>query len=55
MPPSADEFAKEFSGCAIISFINFFSEYDQVELDLLNRDMIVFMTPFGLLRMTTLS
>jgi hypothetical protein len=28
MPPSADEFAEEFSGYAIISLIDFFFEYD---------------------------
>jgi hypothetical protein len=55
MPPSADEFAEEFSEYAIISLINFFSKYDQVELDPLSRDITAFMTPLGLLRMTTLS
>jgi hypothetical protein len=28
MPPSADEFAEEFSGYVIISFIDFFFRYD---------------------------
>jgi hypothetical protein len=54
MSPSADEFAEEFFGYAVTSFINFFFKYDQVELDLLSRDMIVFMIPLGLLKMTTL-
>jgi hypothetical protein len=52
--PSADEFAEEFSEYAITSFINFFSEYDQVELDPSNRDMTAFITPLRLLKMTTL-
>ena len=30
---SADKFSEEFAGCAIFSFIDFFSDYDQVELD----------------------
>ena len=54
MPPSADEFAEEFSGCAVASLVDFFSGYDQVELDPSSRDMTAFMTPLGLLRMTTL-
>jgi hypothetical protein len=28
MPPSADEFAEEFFGCAVISLVNFFFRYD---------------------------
>jgi hypothetical protein len=55
MFPSADEFAEKFSGYAVISLINFFFRYDQVELDFLNRDMIAFMTPLRLFKMTTLS
>jgi hypothetical protein len=54
MPPSADEFAEKFFGYAIISLINFFSRYDQIELDFLNRDIITFMTLFKLLKITTL-
>jgi hypothetical protein len=55
MFPSADEFIKKFSKYIIISLINFFSEYDQIELDLLSRDMTVFMISLRLLKMTTLS
>jgi hypothetical protein len=54
MPPSADEFAEKFFGCAIISLINFFSGYDQVELNFLSRDMTAFMIPLRLFKMTTL-
>jgi len=54
MPPSADEFSENFAGCQIASLIDFFSGYDQVELDIRSRDMTAFMTPLGLLRQTTL-
>ena len=54
MPPSADEFSENFAGCQIASLIDFFSGYDQVELDIRSQDMTAFMTPLGLLRQTTL-
>jgi hypothetical protein len=54
MLPSVNEFAEKFSGYVIISLINFFSEYDQVELNLLSRDIITFIIPLRLLKMTTL-
>jgi hypothetical protein len=54
MPPSADEFTEEFFRCAITLFIDFFFRYDQVELNSLNRDMIAFIIPFRLFRMTIL-
>ena len=54
LPPSVDEFSEKFAGCAISSLIDFFSGYDQVELDEESRDLTGFMTPLGLMRMTTL-
>ena len=54
LPPSTDEFSEEFAGCAISSLIDFFSGYDQVELDEESQDLTAFMTPLGLIRMTTL-
>jgi hypothetical protein len=36
------------------SLIDFFSRYNQVELDAKSRDLIGFQTPIGLLWMTTL-
>jgi hypothetical protein len=54
MPSSADEFAEKFSGYAIISLINFFSKYDQVELDPLSRDITAFIIPLRLFKITTL-
>ena len=53
MPPSVDEFSEEFAGCYCASLIDFFSGYDQLTLDIRSRDMTAFMTPLGLLRMTT--
>ena len=53
MPPTVDEFSEEFAGCYVASLIDFFSGYDQLTLDPRCRDMTAFMTPIGLLRMTT--
>ena len=55
LPPSADKFSEEFAGCTILSLIDFFSGYDQVKLDKEFRDLTAFMTPLGLMRMTTLA
>lgn len=54
LPPFADKFSEKFAGCAISSLIDFFSGYNQVELDKESRDLTGFMTPLGLMRMTTL-
>ena len=54
LPPSVDEFSEEFAGCQMASMIDFFSGYDQIELDAKSRDLTGFQTPIGLLRMTTL-
>ena len=43
----------EFAGCHCASLIDFFSGYDQLTLDPRSRDLTAFMTPLGLLRMTT--
>jgi len=51
---SIDEFSEEFAGCQIALMINFFSGYDQIELDAKSRDLTGFQTPIRLLRMTTL-
>ncbi len=42
MPPSPDEFAEGFAGCQMASMIDFFSGYDQIELDVRSRDMTAF-------------
>jgi hypothetical protein len=49
-----DEFSEEFADCAIVSLVNLFFEYDQLSLIEKCRDMIVFMTSFNLMRMTTI-
>lgn len=54
LPPIADEFAERFAGMILLTLADFFSGYDQIELHILDRDMTAFMTPLGLLRMTTL-
>ena len=54
VPPTVDEFSEEFAGCQVASLIDFFSGYDQVELDERCRDMTAMMTPLGLVRQTTL-
>ena len=51
---SVDEFSEEFSICVVAFFIDFFSSYDQVELDKESRDLTRFQTPLGLKRMKTL-
>ena len=53
--PAVNSFSEEFAGYAVISLIDFFSGYDQIELDVKSRDMTAFMIPIGLLRQTTLS
>jgi hypothetical protein len=49
-----NEFSEEFVDCAIVSFMNLFFEYDQLSLIEKCRDMIVFMTSFDLMKMTTI-
>ncbi len=54
LSPFADEFSEEFAGYVISFLLDFFSGYNQVELDKESRDLKAFMTPLGLMRMTTL-
>jgi len=54
LPLSVNEFSEEFASCQIASMIDFFSGYDQIELDAKSKDLTGFQTPIGLLRMTTL-
>ncbi len=54
LPPSVDEFFKEFIRYIIAFLINFFSGYDQIEFDKKSRDLIAFHILIGLLRMTIL-
>lgn len=54
LPPSANEFFEKFASCVISFLITFFSDYNQVELDNKSQDLTSFITPLGLMRMTTL-
>jgi hypothetical protein len=45
LPLNLDEFSKEFAGCQIISLINFFLGYDQVELHEDSWLLTAFYTP----------
>src|SRR5436305_586796 len=45
-----DKFSKEFVSCKVALLIDFFSKYNQVELDIRCRNIIAFITPLGLLR-----
>ena len=53
LPPVPDEFSEEFAGRVIGSYLDWFSGYDQLELDKLSRDMTAIMTDLGLLRQCT--
>ena len=50
LSPVVNTFSEEFTGCAVVSLIDLFSDYDQIELDSKSRDMTAFITPFGLFR-----
>ena len=55
LPPNPDEFSEEFAGCEVVSLINFFSGYDQVELHESSRPLTAFFTPsHGLVQQCTL-
>ena len=42
LPPSIDEFSKEFASCQVALLIDVFSGYDQVELDVRSKDLTAF-------------
>ncbi len=52
LPLIINKFSEEFSNYVITSFINFFSGYDQVELDERFRNLTSFYTSIGFYRMT---
>ena len=52
---NVNDFAEEFAEMSIMSLIDFFSDYDQIELDSESRDMTVFQTSLELFQQTTLS
>jgi len=53
LPLYANKFSKEFIGYKVISLVDFFSSYNQLELDIESRNLIAFITPLGLLQQTT--
>ncbi len=54
LPPAINEFSEEFNTYTITSLINFFSGYDQVELNERSKDLTSFHIPIRLYRMTIL-
>lgn len=54
LPFSTDKFSEKFASCAISSLIDFFSGYNQIELNEKSRDLTGFMTSLSLMKMTTL-
>ena len=55
LPPDIKKFVSDFAGMRIIILINIFSGYNQLTLDLRNRDFIKFLSSLGLLRSTSVS
>ncbi len=54
LSPTINEFLEEFNNYIITSLIDFFSDYNQVELDERSKDLTSFHTPIRFYRMTTL-
>ena len=54
LPPSINEFSEEFTEYIITFLIDFFSGYNQIELDEKSRNLTTFYIPIGLLRMIIL-
>ena len=45
----ANKFSKEFARYKVISLVDFFSSYNQLELNIESRNLIAFIIPLGLL------
>ena len=54
IPPSAEEFLKDFGMCVILFFLDLFNGYNQMPLDKKSKDLTTFTTPVGLLRICIL-
>src|SRR6266536_4798855 len=54
LSPAINEFSEEFSNYTITSFINFFSDYNQIELNEKSKNLSNFHTPIRIYKMTTL-
>ena len=48
-----EEFVSDFAGMRMITLIDMFFGYNQLTLDLRNRDFTGFLSPLGLLRSTS--
>ena len=55
MPLNIKKFVSDFAGMRIMILINIFSGYNQLTLDLRNRDFIGFLSSLDLLRSTSIS
>ena len=49
LPLYANKFSKEFIGYKVISLVDFFSSYNQLELNIKSRNLTAFIIPLGLL------
>ena len=54
MPLLVNEFLEEFAKCQYASLIDFFFKYNQLTLNVKSKDIIAFITPLSLLKITTL-
>ena len=52
LPPAVNSFSEKFTNYAVTSLIDFFSDYDQIKLDIKFRNITAFITPIGLFRQT---
>jgi len=53
LPLYTNEFSEEFAGCKVMSLVDFFSSYNQLELNIESRNLMAFIIPLGLLQQTT--
>ena len=53
LPLYADEFFEEFARCKVISLIDFFSNYNQLEFNIESRNLIAFVIFLKLLQQMT--
>jgi hypothetical protein len=54
LPPATEELAADLAGRACIGILDLYIGYDEWEIDESSRDLTMFQTPFGALRLTKL-
>jgi hypothetical protein len=54
VPPSMDQMADDFAGCACYGMLDLFIAFDQRSLDACSRDLTTFQTPLGTLQITSI-